>query len=86
MILLFPFQKPPDQYKRDVPMLRRLASTKEQLHLRRKGHNNSRRPGGRRRKKAEPVVVPVPTRIEEAPLRRQDRRTLNALNQRKADR
>ena len=82
-------QKPPDQYKKDVPMLRRLASTKEQLHLRRKGLANSRRPGGgngRRRKKAAPVVVAVPTRIEEAPLRRQDRRTLNALNQRKADR
>jgi hypothetical protein len=58
----------------------------------RKLDNHGRNGGGKMRKrqtkktnKVKPVTL-VPTTLEEAPLRRMDRRALNALRRRRADR
>ncbi|XP_023329815.1 uncharacterized protein LOC111702379 isoform X2 [Eurytemora carolleeae] len=73
----------PPHERKDVPMLRRLASSKE--YQRGRFHQQKKKIIKRKKKKVDPIVF-IPTRIEEAPMRRQDRRTLNALNRRRSDR
>ena len=60
-------------------MLRRLTSAG------RSGEKKIRKRQNKKSNKIEPVQL-VPTTLEEAPLRRMDRRALNALRKRRADR
>jgi len=70
----------PPRHSREQPVLRRLASSKEQMNK----LGRIRRKIKRKKRRIEPLQI-IPTSMEEAPLRRQDQRTINAISRRKGD-
>ena len=69
----------PTQRKPEEQVLRRIGSAGKP------GDNKARKRKNKKLNKIDPVQL-VPTTLEEAPLRRMDRRALNALRKRRADR